>query len=140
MSKEKSLPEYDIKVLLALTKALQGDKLFFKFLAKNGYTELAAFSNSIRGDVEALKWLFANGFPILGVLSNAIGGEKKAVKWVEASKNEFLIKFSEACRGDNEAYMWFRERDLKIFNYMITEIKDVQKVQAKDRVFWYRWK
>ena len=84
--------------------------------------------------------MFTNGYPTLGVLSNAIDGEKKAVEWVEASKNEFLLHFSQACRGNNESYMWFRQKELKIFIYMITEIRDVLKVQAKDRVFWYKWR
>lgn len=140
MEKEKSLNQYDIKVLLALVKSLQGDKIFFKYLAENGFLELAAWSNCVRGDVEALKWLFNNGHSTLAILSNAIDGEKKAVRWIELTNDEFLINFAAACRGDNRAYLWFRSMDLQIFIYMITEIKEVLKVQVKDSIFWYRWK
>jgi len=140
MDKEKSLYDYDVKVLLALVKSLQGDRLFFKFLAENGYLELAAWSNAIRGDIDALKWLFTEGHPTLGVLSNAMDGEKKAVEWIVNTKDEFLINFAAACRGDNESYIWFKKQDLKIFIYMITEIKEILKVQMKENLFWYKWK
>ena len=140
MDKEKSLYDYDVKVLLALVKSLQGDRLFFKFLAENGYLELAAWSNAIRGDIDALKWLFTEGHPTLGVLSNAMDGEKKAVEWIVNTKDEFLIHFAAACRGNNESYIWFKKQDLKIFIYMITEIKEVLKVQMKENLFWYKWK
>jgi len=140
MDKEKSLYDYDVKILLALVKSLHGDKGFFKYLAENGYLELAAWSNAIRGDIDALKWLFTEGHPTLGVLSNAIDGEKKAVEWLENTKDEFLINFASACRGNKEGYLWFKQRDLQVFIYMITEIKDILKVQMKENMFWYKWK
>ena len=140
MRKEQPLTQYDIKVLLALVKSLQGDKVFFKFLAENGYIELAAWSNCVRGDIEALKWLFNNEYPTLAVLSNAIDGEKHAVRWIVHTKDEFLIHFAAACRGDQKSFMWFKAKELQVFIYMITEIREVLKVQVKDSIFWYRWK
>ena len=110
MRKEQPLIQYDIKVLLALVKSLQGDKVFFKFLAENGYLELAAWSNCVRGDIEALKWLFNNEYPTLAVLSNAIDGEKHAVRWIEHTKDEFLIHFAAACRGDQKSFMCFKAK------------------------------
>lgn len=140
MNKRRSLIHYDVKVLLALVKSIKGDRIFFKYLAENGYIELAAWSNCMRGDIEALKWLFNSGYLTLVVLSNAIDGEKYAVSWIERTKDEFLINFAAACRGDEKSFMWFRAKNLQIFIYMITEIKEVLKVQVKDSMFWYRWK
>lgn len=140
MKEEIPLYKYDVKVLLALVKTLRGDKLFFKFLLENGFTELAAWSNAIRGDVEALKWLLTQGHPSLGVLSNAIDGDKKAVEWIENTKDEFLINFASACRGEKQGYIWLKQKNLTIFVYMVTEIREILKVQMKENTFWYKWR
>jgi hypothetical protein len=49
----KNILEYDVKILLALSEAITGNKRLFNWLLKNDYPELAALSNSINSDREA---------------------------------------------------------------------------------------
>ncbi len=136
----KTLPNYDIKILIVLLESLKGKKKFFKYLLENGYPELAAWSNAVLGDEDALHWLFDNGFAELGVLSNAIDGEKRAVQWVMMSQDEFMINFSAACRKEPDGMRWLEERELEIFIQMVYRIRVILELQIKDQLFWYRWK
>lgn len=131
---------YDIKVLLAFGKAIDGRKDFFKWLLDNGYPELAALSNAIRGDEDALKWLLDNGFPELAILSNAMDNEPNAIQWLINSKNEMLFQFSLACRGDEDAVKWFQIKQLSVFIYLAEKINKLLKLQAKENTFWYKIK
>lgn len=132
--------EYDIKILLAFGKSIDGHKDFFKWLLKNGYPELAALSNAIRGDEEALQWLLKNGFPELAVLSNAIDNEPHAKNWLIKSKNKLLFQFAMASRGDDDAIKWLRVNDLRVFIYLAEKINKVLKLQVKENTFWYKMK
>ena len=135
------LQQYDIKILLALQKSLEGRRDFFKWLRENGYPELAAFSNAVRGDEEALKWLLSHQqFAILGVLSNAIDGEANAVDWMKRYNDTFLLNFIGACRKNPDSIQWFYEREARIFLAMTQEINKILDLQTKENTFWYRTK
>ena len=58
----KGLEQYDVKLLLALVKCVEGRTDFFKVLVEGPHPELAAFSNAIRGDDDAMVWLFKHDF------------------------------------------------------------------------------
>ena len=58
----KQLYEYDIKILLALERAIAGKEDFLYWLLNNGYPELAALANAIRGSGDAIRWLIGNGY------------------------------------------------------------------------------
>ena len=61
----------------------------------------------------------------------------------KAKKNkndEFYINFASACRGVIEGEKWFRDRELKLFIFMITEIRIILKTQMKENTFWYKWR
>ncbi len=134
----QSFLHYDIKVLLALLESVKGHKKFFKFLAHNGYPELAAWSNVIWGDVQALHWLFDNGYPALAIMTIAIDGHTKAQKWILDTKDDFLINFTAACRKDNEAMDWLKEHDLQIFVYLAIAVQQATDIVVKDSMFPYR--
>ena len=78
--------------------------------------------------------------PLLPFLVTQLTEKKHAVRWIVHTKDEFLIHFAAACRGDQKSFMWFKAKELQVFIYMITEIREVLKVQVKDSIFWYRWK
>ena len=134
----QSFLHYDIKVLLALLKSVQGNKKFFKFLVKNGYPELAAWSNVVWGDEAALHWLFDNNFPALAIMTIAIDGHAKAQKWINDTKDDFLIYFTAACKKDNEAMDWLKEHDLEIFCQLALAVQQATDLVIKDNMFPYR--
>ena len=134
----KSFLHYDIKVLMALLQALKGDKKFFKFLATNGYPELAAWSNVVRGDEEALHWLFNNGFQSIAIITIAVDGHADAQKWINDTTDDFLIYFTAACKKDMDGIRWLQKKNLEIFVLIAKEVQTIQELQQKEQVFPYR--
>lgn len=126
------MEKYDVKILLALLKAIQGDKTFFTWLMENGYAELAAFSGAIRGDRDALRWLFQHGYQWLGIIVNAIDGMDKARVWLSKAMHPVNLMFAMACCEDENAIKWLRERDLAIFLMMAREVHDVSEQLAAE--------
>lgn len=124
------LEQYHVKLLLALMKSIAGRKDFFKFLATNGYPELAAFSNAIRADVDAMKWLASNGYVWLAAMSDAIDGVETARTWVKENLTEVNYQFALACREDFDALAWLKKRDLEIFMMLAKEVHTVLDTQA----------
>lgn len=137
---QKSLLHYDVKILLALLESVKGSKKFFLFLLNNGYPELAAWSNVMRGDEEALKWLFEHKYTVLAMMTIAIDGHDKARTWVLETKDDFLINFTAACRKDRQAMKWLEDNGLQIFLEMALEEQRVLEIQAKDQMFFYKWR
>lgn len=127
---QPGLEQYDVKLLLALTKSIEGRKDFFKLLATNGYPELAAFSNAIRADEEAMKWLASNKYLWLAALSDAIDGVETARSWVKSQLTEVNYQFALACREDFDALVWLKKRNLELFIMMAKEVHTVLETQA----------
>lgn len=127
---QSGLEQYDVKLLLALTKSIEGRKDFFKLLATNGYPELAAFSNAIRADEEAMKWLASNKYLWLAALSDAIDGVETARSWVKSQLTEVNYQFALACREDFDALVWLKKRNLELFIMMAKEVHTVLETQA----------
>ncbi|MCQ2297454.1 MAG: hypothetical protein MJZ51_02410 [Bacteroidales bacterium] len=134
------LEQYDIKLLLALQKSIEGRKDFFKLLATGGYPQLAAFSNAIRADVDAMKWLASNGFLWLAALSDAIDGVETARKWVKENLTEVNYQFALACREEIDAIVWLKKRDLEVFLMMAKEVHTVLDTQAAENAGPYVFK
>ena len=132
--------EYDVKILLAFGKALDGYKEYFEWLLNNGYPELAALSNAIRGDEGAVQWLLKSNYPQYGVLSNAMDNETKAVQWLIDFKDEFLLQFAQASRGNEDSIEWLRRKQLNIFIMLAEKINKILKFQVKENTFWYKIK
>lgn len=119
------MERYDVKILLALMKAIQGEKDFFKWLLENGYPELSAFSGAVRGDRDALKWLFLHGYQWLGIIVNAIDGMDQARVWLSKAMHPVNLMFAMACCDDENAVKWLQQRNLVIFLMMAREVHDV---------------
>ena len=130
--KKPGLENYDVKVLLALTKSIGGRTDFFEWLATGHYPELAAFSNSIRGDEDAMVWLFKNGYAWLAILSNAMDGEENARAWIAKACEPVNLMFALACGEDSKAINWLAERKLDIFLMMAREAHKFLEYQAAE--------
>lgn len=128
----KGLEQFDIKLLLALVKSIEGRKDFFKLLATGGYPQLAAFSNAIRADRDAMQWLVDNGFAWMALLSDAIDGVDQARQWVRRNLTEVNYQFALACREDVDAIVWLKKRNLEIFLMMAKEVHIVLDTQAAE--------
>lgn len=136
--KQPGLLKYDVRVLLALEKAIGGSKDFFGWLIEAGYPELAAFSNFLQDDGEAEKWLFMNKYHWLGLLSHAIDGEDVPRKWIQKNLHLANLMFAQACRGDDAAISWLKLAKLEILLRLANEVADLRSKQELDKSFPYK--
>lgn len=127
------LEQYDIKILLALLKAIEGRKDFFRWLIDNGYRDLAAFSNSIRGDEVALYCLVQMKKNWLAILSNATGGDEKALQWIRQHCSEPNYHFAKACTNDIDSAVWLRKHDQTYFLLLSQAVSVVNATQAAEK-------
>ncbi|MBR1517558.1 MAG: hypothetical protein IJ620_05395 [Bacteroidales bacterium] len=127
------LEHYDVKILLALLKSIEGRKDFFRWLMENGYPELGAFSNAICGDVEALQWLFGHKYEWLGIIVNAIDGMEQANAWLAKGCQPVNLMMAMASRRDATAIAWLEERKLGIFLMLADAIHEVSEVLDAER-------
>lgn len=133
MTSQKGLEQYDIRLLLAMLKAVEGRKDFFKWLIDNGYRDLAAFSNSIRGDEVALYCLVQMKKNWLAILSNATGGDKTALKWVREHCTEPNYHFAKACTNDVDAAVWLKKHDQVYLMMLAKAVSVVNDTQAAEK-------
>lgn len=135
------ISEYDVKILLALSESLKGNKKFADWFIANGYPELAAFSAAVHSDEEALKWLLTKSkHPELGILSNAIDDEPNALEWLKRHNATLMFLFARACRKDDFAVKWFAERDLKPLILLIKVIQEIIQKQIDDSADVYKFR
>ncbi len=135
------ISEYDVKLLLALTESLKGNRKFTDWFIANGYPELAAFSAAVHSNEEALNWLITKSkHPELGVLSNAIDNEPNALNWLQKNNAYLMFQFAKACRKEDDAVKWFVSRDLKPLIILIKTIQEIIQKQIDDSgdVFKFR--
>ena len=131
----KGLEQYDVKLLLALVKSVEGRTDFFKVLVEGPHPELAAFSNAIRGDDDAMVWLFKHDFAWLAILSNACDGDEKAIDWVRNGLTPVNLRFALACRHDIDSLKWLYKNKLGVFLMLTREVEKFLKYQQKE----YDW-
>lgn len=130
--RKMGLEHYDVRILLALLKSLQGHREFFQWLMDNGYPEVAAFSNAVCGDKEAMKFLFHIHCEWLAILSNAIDGEEQARVWIGKACKHVNLMFAMACQQDPLAIKWLQTRQLDIFLVLAQEIHEILDTQASE--------
>lgn len=130
--RKMGLEHYDVRILLALLKSLQGHRDFFQWLMNNGYPEIAAFSNAICGDKDAMKFLFRTHYEWLAILSNAIDGEDQARVWIGKACKPVNLMFAMACQQEPRAVKWLQVRRLDIFLVLAQEIHEILDTQASE--------
>ena len=131
----KGLEQYDVKLLLALVKCVEGRTDFFRVLVEGPHPELAAFSNAIRGDDDAMVWLFKHDFAWLAILSNACDGDEKALDWVRNGLTPVNLRFALACRHDVDSLKWLYQHKLGVLLMLVREVEKFLKYQQKE----YDW-
>jgi hypothetical protein len=119
--------DYPAKILLAWSKAVEGNKDILKWLSENGYKELAVACWAINLEEEGRKWLMVNGYPHLMAFINAAEGNKSAQKWLEIHGFQVYLQMALAVDGDVEAYRWLQKNttpDVFILTKSIEKAKD----------------
>ena len=131
----RGLEQYDVKLLLALVKSIEGRTDFFKVLVEGPHPELAAFSNAVRGDDDAMVWLFKNNFAWLAILSNACDGDEKALEWVQKNLTKVNMMYALAAKRNIPAVKWLFAHRLEIFLMLARETEKFLDYQDKE----YAW-
>ena len=111
---------------------------YCKWLANNGYKELAAFSNMLQDDIEAEQWLTQNGHGWLGIVSHAIDGDQNSRQWLRENMHPVNLTFALACRGDDKAVSWLKFMHLDILLRLADEVADLRYKQELDTSFPYK--
>jgi len=92
--------DYPAKIILAWSKAIEGDDQFLIWLKDNGYEELFMATYAILLKEEARKWLTDNGYAHLLAMVNAAEGNESAKKWLQT--HNFEVLYHIACAVDDE--------------------------------------
>ena len=131
----KGLEQYDVRLLLALVKSVEGRTDFFKVLVEGPHPELAAFSNAIRGDEDAMVWLFKHDCAWLAILSNACDGDEMAIEWIGTALPRVNLMFALAVKRNEQAIKWLYANRLEIFLMLARETEKFLDYQDKE----YAW-
>lgn len=119
--------EYHPKIILAWTKALEGNEDLLNYLKDNGFPELYMATYAIRLKDEARNWLIDNGFPHIMAMINAAEGNESAQKWLIDNNFKLLHAMSLAVDGHPEGFAYLRKfssQEIFILTTVIKEIKD----------------
>lgn len=119
--------DYPAKIILAWSKAIDGDDQFLVWLKDNGYEELFMATYAILLKEEARKWLQENGYAHLLAMINAAEGNESAKKWLQT--HNFDVLFHIACAVDDEieSFQWLGQNapaDIFILTKSIKRVKD----------------
>jgi len=126
--------QYHPKIVLAWSKAVEGNKTILEWLAKNGYEELAVACWAIRLESDARNWLMKNGHPHLMAFINAAEGNSSAQRWLVRHNLMQYAYMAKAIDGDIEAYHWLLKNsspDVFILTKAIERVKD--NIEEKHR-------
>lgn len=118
---------YPPKIILAWSKAIEGNQEIIKWLKENGYHELVVASSAILLNNDARDWLMKNGYPHLMAMINASEGKISAQKWLKANKFELLFHIAMAVENEKESWFWLKKHssiDIVILAQTIKKIKD----------------
>lgn len=119
--------DYPPKIILAWTKAIEGEAQFLEFLLNNGYEELYHTTQALKLKTPARDWLMANGYPQLMALVNAAEGNESAWTWLNAHDMDLLLNIGKAADGEPESFAWLKNNateDLFLLALAIKQLKD----------------
>ncbi len=118
---------YPSLVILALAKAVEGNKELQLWLQDNGYPELFMTAQAIRLQDPARKWLLTNGYQHLMAMIAAAEGNEKAQRWLKQYDYWTLYHIAMAVEHEKESWFWLRKNaspELIILTKSIQVIKD----------------
>lgn len=128
LSKTKLQPiDYSAKIIVAWSKAIEGNDDFMFWLKDNGYEELTMATYAIYLKEEARDWLQSNGYAHLLAMINAAEGNSSAQKWLLVHDFEILYHIAMAVEDEQESWAWLAKNapaDLFILAQTIKRVKD----------------
>lgn len=119
--------DYPAKIILAWSKAIEGNDEFLLWLKDNGYPELVMATYAIYLKEDARDWLTANGYAHLMAFINAAEGVESAQNWLLRNKMDLLYHMAMAIEGENESFQWIGANapaDIFILTQSIKTVKD----------------
>ena len=82
--------DYPPKIILAWSKAIEGNDELMLWLKENGYEELTMATFAIYLKEDARNWLQDNGYAHLLAMINAAEGNESAQQWLKVHDYEIL--------------------------------------------------
>jgi molybdopterin-guanine dinucleotide biosynthesis protein A len=119
--------DYPAKIIIAWSKAIEGNDDIMLWLKDNGYMELTMATYAIYLREEARNWLQDNGYAHLLAMINAAEGNSSAQKWLLVHDFEILYHIAMAVEDEQESWTWLGTNapaDLFILAQTIKKIKD----------------
>lgn len=135
ISKIKNAGEYPAKIILAWSKAVEGNQKILKWLSENGYEELAVACWAINLEDDARNWLMTQGYPHLMAFINAAEGNEKALRWLENHNFKIFAHMAKAIDGDIDSYHWLNKNtypEIFILTKSIEKVKDEIEDRHRD--------
>lgn len=118
---------YPAKIILAWSKAIEGNDDILFWLKDNGYPELVMATYAIYLREEARDWLNANGYPHLMAMIHAAEGNEGAQKWLLRNQFDILYHIAMAVEDEQESFAWLGRHtsaDIFILAQTIKAVKD----------------
>jgi hypothetical protein len=127
--------DYPAKIILAWSKAIEGDDQFLIWLKDNDYEELFMATYAILLKEEARKWLKDNGYAHLLAMINAAEGNESAKKWLQTHSFDVLFHIACAVDDEQESLQWLGKNapaDIFILTRTIKKVKDEIELNHND--------
>ena len=118
---------YSSLVIIAWTKAVEGNEDLQLWLRDNGYPELYMATFAILLKDEARNWLIENGYAHLMAMINAAEGNLKAQEWLLKNNFETLYHMSLAIDHEDNSWFWlakYASQEIRILTKSIQRVKD----------------
>lgn len=119
--------DYPAKIIVAWSKAIEGNDEIMLWLKENGYMELFMATYAIYLKEEARNWLQENGYAHLLAMINAAEGNESAQKWLLVHDFEILYHIAMAVEDEYTSFEWLGNNapaDIFILTKTIKKIKD----------------
>jgi hypothetical protein len=119
--------DYPAKIILAWSKAIEGNDEILLWLKDNNYKELVMATYAIYLKDEARDWLVENGYTHLMAMINAAEGNESAQKWLIRNEFHLLYHIAMAVEGEIESFDWLGNNasaDIFMLAKSIKKIKD----------------
>ena len=119
--------DYPAKIIVAWSKAIEGNDDIMRWLKENGYEELVMATYAIYLKDEARNWLQHNGFAHLLAMINAAEGNESAQKWLQVHHFEILYHIALFVEADEISQQWIIKNapaDIYMLALSIKKIKD----------------
>ncbi|MFK7785422.1 MAG: hypothetical protein AB8B56_09915 [Crocinitomicaceae bacterium] len=119
--------DYPAKIIVAWSKAIQGNDDIMLWLKENGYEELFMATYAIYLKEEARNWLQENGYAHLLAMINAAEGNESAQKWLLVHNFEVLYHIAMSVEGEQLSFEWIGRNappDIFLLTKSIKTVKD----------------